>query len=118
MFQLIGSPLWPWLALWSLIGVALGVLASWFWPGGVLRAHVYKWRPISAAVAGFFAGVLIARYVISSPLLVTPIALVVTWWWSRRPEFNMVGFIARLIRQIERSQSHDPVKPEELIVER
>jgi len=92
MFHFIGLPLWPWLLLWSLIGATLGVLVSWRWPGGVLRKHAYEWRPFSAELAGFFAGILIAGFLITSPLVVAPVAFLVAWSWSRRPEFSTQRF--------------------------
>ncbi len=93
MFHLIGLPVWPWLFVWSLIGAALGVLVSWRWPGGVLRTHAYEWRPLSGGLAGVFAGVVFAKYLITSPLVVLPVAFSLAWAASRRPDFSIPQFI-------------------------
>lgn len=95
MLRLTNVALWPWLALYSLLGALLGVILSRFLPGGVLRERIYVWRPNLATLLGVVVGGITGRF-LSSPVAVVPVALLIAYLCSRLPEIPSLEYFQRL----------------------
>jgi hypothetical protein len=123
MFPLFDAPLYPWLAGYAAIGALIGLLLSRFFPGGVLRARLYPWRP----QLGWFLSLAISLVVgwgLNHPrihfsltsIVVLLVSILTAYLTSRMPNPNVPSFLDDLVARIAsinqtKSDSQGPVTP-------
>ncbi|HSE34152.1 MAG TPA: ATP-binding protein [Pyrinomonadaceae bacterium] len=107
MFPLVNAPFIPWLVLYSIIGAVIGVFLSWLFPGGVLRARLYPWRPRAALLLSVLFSSLLARGLIHprigfslTSIVVFLVAILLGYLTSRMPDPGTPTFVERWLDRL------------------
>src|SRR5262245_56530093 len=119
MFPVFDAPFVPWLVTYAIIGAAIGLFLSWWFPGGVLRVSMYPWRPRAALLLIVWFSSLLARGLIHprigfslTSIVTFLVAILLAYLTSRMPDPSTPTFVEKwLDRLASRSKQTSLVDP-------